>query len=123
MPGFDFHAAWISKGINNTTNVETSKIDSPVSRQLVGLPCCYCSNICCSACRRHRYSFLCSYNSRVYRSLAPASAATRTMPNIICVWRGFMMYFHTFHVSTYCSISVVSAILVDYRYYNSATTL
>ena len=101
-----------------TTNVETSKFDSLVSRHLVGLPCCYCSNICCSACRRRGYSCLCSYNSRVYRSFAPASVATRTMSNMICVWCGFMMYSHTFHVSTYCSVSVVSAILVDYRYYN-----
>jgi len=56
-----------------TTNVETSKFDSLVSRHLVGLPCCYCSNICCSACWRRGYSCLCSYNSRVYRSFAPAS--------------------------------------------------
>ena len=45
-------------------------------------------------CRRHRYSFLCNYNSRVYRSLAPASAATRTMAWIHDVFDSWCILTH-----------------------------
>ena len=94
-------------------------LESPGSRPLAGLPCYYCSTIYAAHVFVDRRSRAVAAPAFV---AGPAVTTNVKLPKIICVWRVFMNC-ATQSMCQRSAVSVVSAILVDYRYYNAATTL